>query len=1210
MGNKKKGKPLEGKAPPPARAAVPTAPVSASGGGGAGRVAPLFRRIDWVTCGVTVLVVFAGYWLTLAPDLTLEDSGELATGSFYAGVPHPPGYPVWTLYSWLFTRLIRVGNIAWRVGISSAVAGALACGLLALVVSRGSSLMIEGIGERLAGERGQEGWRGLGRGWENGLCMVAGYVAGMLIGFNGFMWSQAVIVEVYPLSVLSLMGLLCCLMRWVYAPGQRRYLYWAAFLFGVSITNHQTLIVAAMGLEVAIAAVEPKVGRELFLFNSGVYLLGLYLKSSGAIGFFEGNLPLFAIYNVIGVGSMVACGWLSVRTGGILTEWKAVLVIAGLWCLGAGFYFYMPLASMSNPPMNWGYPRTVSGFFSALTRGQYEKTNPTSSLWTFLGQVRIYFAGAIDEFNLVYLLLGLVPFGFYRWMQKRERAWLVGTGAIYVCLAFLLLILLNPTPDRQSREQTRVFFTASHVFLSMWIGYGLALLGAWIGVGYRQFRVWGMYGSAVAAAIGLYGLADLLGTGGVPGALGWSVGLLVVAGAGALAAGRRPEWRRGLLGGSAFVAAAGLGLGARGLYQLLPMLYASTSALIVDTGLFALGLALAGVLLFGLCRRRVPLGLLLGLFALMPVHSILSHWSDNEQRHHLFGYWFGHDMFTPPFKGKDGRPLYPAMARDAILFGGTDPGRFCPTYMIFCESFIPPRCKPRDPKFDRRDVYIITQNALAEPHYLEYIRAQYFPSAEHDPYFFTELFRTQADVEDGTTNLFARLWVPVDRYFTGLGARIDRRRRAEGVYPAREIYTPSEADHNWAFTNYLAGAERRLRAGRLEPGEDVHIVGGRIQVSGQVSVMKINALLAKIIFDKNPGHEFYVEESFPLQWMYPYLSPFGIIMKVNRQPLPELTEAMIRRDHEFWTQYSARLTGNWITYTTPLRDICAFVRRVYLRRDYRGFAGDRKFIRDDDAQKAFSKLRTSIGGVYAWHLAHARTVTDRERMYKEADFAFRQAFCFCPYSPETVQRYATLLANANRLSDARLLAQTALEFDPDNAYFRTLARQLEGMTEPPTNGVEAEQVLQRLEAAHRANPTNLQDAFKLAGAYMQLHRSNEALALVNGLAANSNADTGTLLAAAQVYAQLGQVTRLEATLERLTHLIPDNPEVWYDLSVVRTTLGQIKPALASLTRCIHLSNQRLTHDPKAKDLRALASQDARLTRLHALPEYQRLISTK
>src|SRR2546430_9916260 len=64
---------------------------------------PLFRRIDWLSFGVTALLVFVGYYLTLAPDLTLEDSGELAVGSFFAGVPPPPGVPRWTPVTWLFT---------------------------------------------------------------------------------------------------------------------------------------------------------------------------------------------------------------------------------------------------------------------------------------------------------------------------------------------------------------------------------------------------------------------------------------------------------------------------------------------------------------------------------------------------------------------------------------------------------------------------------------------------------------------------------------------------------------------------------------------------------------------------------------------------------------------------------------------------------------------------------------------------------------------------------------------------------------------------------------------------------------------------------------------------------------------------------------------------------------------------------------------------
>ena len=227
-------------------------------------VAPLFRRLDWLTALVVFIFVLAGYIYTLAPDLTLEDSGELAVGSFYAGVPHPPGYPVWTLYTWLFTVLVPISNIAYRVALSSAVSGALSCALLALIVSRGSSMMLEGI----------TGMKQIEKRWEDGLCLVAGFVAGCLLGFNGFMWRQAVIVEVYVFSVLSLMLLLCALLRWMYAPHQLRYLYLAFFWFGICITNHQTLIVAAMGLEVAILMAAPRLGRDLFIANTLIYIIG------------------------------------------------------------------------------------------------------------------------------------------------------------------------------------------------------------------------------------------------------------------------------------------------------------------------------------------------------------------------------------------------------------------------------------------------------------------------------------------------------------------------------------------------------------------------------------------------------------------------------------------------------------------------------------------------------------------------------------------------------------------------------------------------------------------------------------------------------------------------------------------------------------------------------------------------------------------------
>src|ERR1043166_425735 len=110
--------------------AAPNVPVAAS------VVTPLFCKADWLTSLITFFMMWVVYFLTLAPELTLEDSGELVTGSFYAGIPHPPGYPVWTIYSWLWTTLLPVGNIAWRVEVGESMALALACGLVAIMVSR------------------------------------------------------------------------------------------------------------------------------------------------------------------------------------------------------------------------------------------------------------------------------------------------------------------------------------------------------------------------------------------------------------------------------------------------------------------------------------------------------------------------------------------------------------------------------------------------------------------------------------------------------------------------------------------------------------------------------------------------------------------------------------------------------------------------------------------------------------------------------------------------------------------------------------------------------------------------------------------------------------------------------------------------------------------------------------------------------------------
>ncbi|MEW6161554.1 MAG: hypothetical protein AB1813_29335, partial [Verrucomicrobiota bacterium] len=494
---------------------------------------------------------------------------------------------------------------------------------------------------------------------------------------------------------------------------------------------------------------------------------------------------------------------------------------------------------------------------------------------------------------------------------------------------------------------------------------------------------------------------------------------------------------------------------------------------------------------------------------------------------------------------------YPEMARNAILFGGTDPGRFNPTYMIFCESFIPPECKPLDPKFDRRDVYIITQNALADGTYLSYIRAHYNRSAQKDPYFFSELVRSQKARDLNRTNLLAKMLLPLDRFFTRLGEKIEKDRREDGVYPPKEIITPTVEDSQQAFQDYITDASRRAahddqfpnEPRQLKPGEDVRIdrASGRVSVSGQVAVMAINGLLTKVIFDKNPGHEFYVEESFPLDWMYPHLTPFGIIMKINREPVPEITDEMVKQDHDFWSKYSERLIGNWITYETSIKEICDFAEKTYLQRDFSGFTGDRKFVRDQFSQKAFSKLRSAIGGLYSWRLTYAvRNPEDQQRMLKEADFSLRQAFAYCPYSPEACYKLAMLLASVNRLDDALLVVETSLKFDPQNGVFRSMADQIRSMRDMQLQSSQLERQVQQAQAPGQPQLTlsNLQQLLQTASAYLQLNQTSAALQTIDRILASPAADVSVLLSSAQLLAQARDTARLTLAVQRMKTMAP------------------------------------------------------------------------
>jgi len=476
---------IKGKSSKPAPVAVApaAAPVAAAP---SGPVAPLFRRIDWWTALLAFAVVWVVYYLTLAPQVTLEDSGELTTASYWAGIPHPPGYPFWTIYTWLWTVLVPFKNIAWRVELAEASTAAMACGAIALMVSRGSSMLMESI-EELKGMTGK---------WETAICMVCGVTAGLLMGFGSSMWKESVVINRISLfGVPWLTFVLAFMLRWIYAPHQRRYLYAAMFCFGICWTIHQTLMLAAMGLEIGIAMCNRRLGRDLFFVNSVGFLLGFLALNMGmAPGLANAASMVRVIFFTVGIASIAVCIWLTVQTGNLLTEWKSILCMGLVFAVGLSFYFYEALAGMTNPPMEWGYPRTVDGFFEALSRGQYNKVTPTDIFrdpYHFLIELVMLVQGVADAYSWVYMFFALLPLFFFFKMQRRERAWIGLVASIYPFLGILLSIFLSPTRDRQTADLVKTFFIASHAIVAIMIGYGLALTAAYMATHYKEFRRWG-----------------------------------------------------------------------------------------------------------------------------------------------------------------------------------------------------------------------------------------------------------------------------------------------------------------------------------------------------------------------------------------------------------------------------------------------------------------------------------------------------------------------------------------------------------------------------------------------------------------------------------------------------------------------------------------------------------------------------------------------
>jgi len=170
------------------------------------------------------LVTALAYLLTVSTRLTWanfgNDGGDFLAAILTAGIPHPTGYPTYTLLGILLQQL-PVGDPYFRVVMLSWLPAALGAGLLALWVKN----FLEELPQHFS--------------------IITALFAGIIWGLMPFLWSQAVIIEVHALQSLFLVLAIWWIWLLQKYDSQKQIkllLYFLAFSFGLALGNHITIL--------------------------------------------------------------------------------------------------------------------------------------------------------------------------------------------------------------------------------------------------------------------------------------------------------------------------------------------------------------------------------------------------------------------------------------------------------------------------------------------------------------------------------------------------------------------------------------------------------------------------------------------------------------------------------------------------------------------------------------------------------------------------------------------------------------------------------------------------------------------------------------------------------------------------------------------------------------------------------------------------------
>jgi len=210
----------------------------------------------WIVSGFTSLLTWCIY-LIIAPTRLSNanygvDAGDYLSAMLTGGIPHPTGYPTYTLLGILF-QFIPISTPVFRGVLVSLIPAAIGAGLIAY-------------------------WIGFVIGEKSITSLVAAFIAGLAWGTSPLLFSQAVMVEVHGLQSLIVVLVLWWITLTLKGSSKSygKMLLLLSFLFGLGFGNHITIVLMLPAVLITLVVTLRRGLSWKFIFAEAVFgMIGL-----------------------------------------------------------------------------------------------------------------------------------------------------------------------------------------------------------------------------------------------------------------------------------------------------------------------------------------------------------------------------------------------------------------------------------------------------------------------------------------------------------------------------------------------------------------------------------------------------------------------------------------------------------------------------------------------------------------------------------------------------------------------------------------------------------------------------------------------------------------------------------------------------------------------------------------------------------------------